>query len=297
MSNSLNSAGTIIAQRALDLLVSNYPALSLVASDFSDQGAGYGETVTTRVIPIGTASNFSSATGYVASDITTTAVNVTLNKHKHSTFSISAGELTTQSPRMIEDYASKVSAEIGDAVYSDIAALFTPSNYGFSTTCTLANVGFVSGINAANTALNTRKVPKNERVAIYNSTAYGNLWADDRITRSTASYGYQIGDSSLPVVQNTVLTDYPDLPTGNYLIGVQLHKSAVAIATRVPADVSQFGTPAVSNVSTVSHPSLGISLQVRTWEDPKFGSYNATATLIYGVAVGQSGAAQRIVTQ
>src|SRR5437762_1077507 len=99
MSNSLNSVGTLIAQRSLDLLVNRYPALSLVAADFSDAAANFGETVKTRVINPGSASDYNGATGYASQDLSTSAVNVTINKHKHATFSLNAQELTTAKPQ------------------------------------------------------------------------------------------------------------------------------------------------------------------------------------------------------
>src|SRR5687768_4751361 len=100
MSNTLNSVGTLIAQRSLDLLVNKYPALSLVASDFSDAKGAFGETVVTRVINPGTAPQFNGATGYAAKDLSTSAVNVTINRHPHSTFSLNAQELTSAKPQM-----------------------------------------------------------------------------------------------------------------------------------------------------------------------------------------------------
>jgi len=295
MANSLNSVGTLIAQKSLDLLVNKYPAISLIASDFSDVGAGYGETVRTRVISPRTAPQFSTATGYVAQDLTTSAVNVTLNRQPHATFTISAQELSSASPQMLEDYANLVASELGDAIYSDITALLVSGNYPAGTVVPAAHAGFTGSVNQVNTQLNSRKVPK-DRVAIFNSTTYGKLW-EDSIVRNDPNK-YLIGDTELPKIQNTVLTDYPDLAAGsNGNVGAIFHKSAIAMAARLPEDVTSVGgTPQVSDVQNVMHPTLNLPIQVRTWEDPKFGSLNVSCTLQYGVAVGNSGAAQLIRT-
>jgi hypothetical protein len=295
MSNSLNSVGTLIAQKSLDLLVNKYPALSLVASDFSDQSAPYGSAVKTRVITPGTAPQFNGTTGYAAQDLNTSAVTVTINRHPHATFSLNSQELTSASPTMIADYANLVASEIGDAIYTDIAALFTSGNYPGGTVVPTAHFGYTGVINQANTSLNSRKVPK-DRIAIFNSTLYGSMF-NDSIVRNDPNK-YVIGENELPRIQGTVLTDYPDLPALTHgQVGVILNKSAIAFAARLPEDVTSIGgTPKVSQVNNVVHPDLGLAMQVRTWEDPKFGSLNVSATLMYGVAVGNSGSAQIIRT-
>lgn len=294
MANTLNSVGTLIAQKSLDLLVQKYPALSLITSDFSEASAGYGDVVKTRIINPGTAIQFNGTTGYAGQDISTTAVSVTINRQPVSSFSLNSQELTTASPVMIDSYAKKVASELGDAIYSDIAALFTTGTYGGSTICPAVHYGFTGVINQANTALNKRNVPE-DRVAIYNADLLGAMW-NDSIVRNDPNK-FVIGEKSLPEIQGTVLTSYNLLPTTSNMVGVQLHKSAVAMAARLPEDVSSVaGTPKVSNVQNVVHPDLGIGIQIRTWEDPQFGSFNCAATLSYGVSAGNTGSAQLIRT-
>ncbi len=301
MANSLNNIGVQIAQKSLDLLVNRYPALSQVSTDFSDASVPHSGQITTRVINPGTASDFNVANGYTASDISTTAVNITLNKWKHSTFTLNGSDLTATSQTMINDFAGKVASEIGDAIYTDVAALFTTGNYGNSTTAAVTIAaqgiwGYTGVINAANTALNKRKVGK-DRIAIYNSDLYGSMWADSIVRNGSNLNQTAIGDAYLPTINQVVLTDYPALPTTSNLVGVQMHKSAVAVATRVPESVPQSaGTPVVAQVQNVVHPDLGLAMQVRSWEDAGKGSLNVACTLIYGVKVANTGCAQLIVT-
>src|SRR5690242_6160536 len=77
MANTLPSL-TVIAQEALPVLHAAIPQLSAFTTDFSSDVAAQGTAVATRIPSAMTAATYSSATGYVPQDVSTTAVTVTL---------------------------------------------------------------------------------------------------------------------------------------------------------------------------------------------------------------------------
>ncbi|NBR72295.1 MAG: hypothetical protein EBT75_09430, partial [Proteobacteria bacterium] len=70
MANTLGSVsnGKVIAQRALELLVENYNWISSGVSDFSDATARKGDSITTHIVSIQSAADYSATTGYAPAD-------------------------------------------------------------------------------------------------------------------------------------------------------------------------------------------------------------------------------------
>lgn len=296
MSNALGSlAGNLIAQRSLEILALEFPVLGLVASDFSDEKANYGQSIITRTTVPGTAADFSATDGFVATDTASTDVTVTLNKFKHATFEINPTEFNASNRNLVEEYAKASAISLGTAIYSDICSLFVAANYSnTATTCALADATRKTIIVAANTALNKRKVQK-DRFAIYNSDLYGKLMEDDSLVNTM--WGAQgIQEGKLPVVHGVTLIDNPSLITTANLIGVQGAKDSVVFASRVPSDPTTLAPdlPKIANVFNVVHPQLGLTVQVRMFENPVKGSITYSLSLIYGVAKGNIASLQLI---
>src|SRR5688572_29990135 len=93
-----NAFGTLnhslSAQRCLDLLVSDYPFISAITTDFSDPNVGWSGVVNTRILSPIAATDFSDSNGYVATGISNTNVQVTINKFKSAVIEISDKEFS-----------------------------------------------------------------------------------------------------------------------------------------------------------------------------------------------------------
>ena len=74
---------SVIAQQSLDALLVEMPVVSAFTTDFSSDVADVGESVSTRVASAVSAGDATS--GYSATDVTSTAKTITLDKHKHFT--------------------------------------------------------------------------------------------------------------------------------------------------------------------------------------------------------------------
>ena len=295
MANTLGTLNAaLIAQRGLELLVSDYPVIGQIVSDFSNEDVKYNQTITTRIPSVGSVQDYDTTNGYVATGVNTTDVSVTLNKFKHASFELNDAEFSATNRNLVEDYAMAFSSAIGQQIMSDISALFVSGNYSNATTQAVSGATRKTVIVAPNTALNKRNVMKN-RFGIFNSDLYGQLLTDDSLVDLTFK-GVGIAETQLPVVHGVAFSEYSNLPTTANLIGVIGAKDAIVFASRVPSDAGFADLPAVGRISVVTEPKSGLSIQVRESYSMTKGSRQVTYCLIYGAAKGNSASLQRIIS-
>ena len=295
MANSLGSLNAaLIAQRGLELLVTDFPVIGQIVSDFSNEDVKYNQTITTRIPSVGIVQDYSASTGYVAASATSTDVSVTLDKYKHASFALNDAEFSATNRNLVEDYAKAFSVALGSQIMSDVSALFLSGNYSNATTVPLSSASRSTVIVDPNAALSKRKVNK-DRFGIFNSDLYASLWKDNSIVELTYK-GVGIGEATLPVIHGVAISEYTDLLTTGNLVGVVGAKDAVVFASRVPADAGFADLPAVGRISVVTEPKSGLSVQVRESYDMLKGSRQVTYAVIYGVAKGNTLSLQRIVT-
>lgn len=294
MANSLVITGDLIANRSLQLLAEQYPALSLFTTDFSDQGADYGSTIKTSLVTVGAAGNYTTSAGFSATDLTNPSVSITLNRFKYSAFELFPTEMASNVQSVIERNAQKVAIEIGDALMADIGALFISANYSNTTTCAVSAATRETVILEASEALNARKV-KGPKFGLYNGSLHKQLWKDTTLVDRNFG-GNGISENKLAKAHSVDSHEWNDLPTTSNLIGVIGRSDAVCIATRMPTDVSSLATGLAKTtlVTNAYNPDLGLTLQIRMFENPVKGSLSYVAALMYGVAVGQPAAIQLI---
>lgn len=293
MSNSLGTIGTnVIAQEALNFLAAQYPFISQVSTDFSNETAQFNSSIISTIPSVGVVSDYSATNGYVATDVTGNSVSVTLNKFKHATFSLTDAELSSTNMNLIEGYAQSYAEGLGQQIMADVAALLVTGSILNSTVTGLASASVANIINKPNTALNKRNVPR-DRFGIFNSDFYGALFDDDQIVNLQKG-GNGISASNLPVVHGVALSDYSALPTTSNLVGAIGHKSAIVFASRLPSDVGSKAAPTVADIQVVTHPKSGLSILVRKWYDPGLGQLKMSFALIYGVALADQARIQLI---
>jgi hypothetical protein len=262
MANSLGTLNAaLIAQRGLELLVTDFPVIGQIVSDFSNEDVKYNQTITTRIPSVGSVQDYDTSTGYVAASALSTDVSVTLNKFKHATFELNDAEFSATNRNLIEDYAMSFSVAIGTQIMFDVASLFTVGNFASTTTCALSAATRKTVIVAPNTELNKRNVNKN-RFGIFNSDLYASLMNDDSVVDLTFK-GVGIGEATLPVIHGVALSEYSALPTTSNLIGVVGAKDSIVFASRVPADAGFADLPATGRISVVTEPKSGLSVHLR----------------------------------
>lgn len=299
-----NTLGTtnadVIAQKALIALIQKFPFLRFIASDFSSEGAKFGETVIVHEVAGAAAADFVAATGYAPANRTMVDIPVTINKHKHHTYKVGVQEASSSRVNLIERLANTAAESIGAAITGDLWALILNAAFANKTAKALGASGDGFDRKAAiavGMALSKRNVEGFGRFMLLNAEYYGSLCMDTAMLQVLLSGGAQaITNGTLPRIHGFDVMEYATAPAnGEDLVGIAGTRAALALATRIPDDPGQgMGN---CRIGTVTDPDTGLSIQVREWYNPDLGEYRRTYTLMYGVAVGQAAALERIVSK
>jgi len=283
MANTLGGINLAqIAQQTLETLSAEMPIVSAFTTDFSSDVADVGESVSTRVATAVSAGDATS--GYSATDVTSTAKTITLNKHKHFTAAFTDLEIAKGGMDMLErTFVQPAVHSVVNAMMDDLLALVLNATYSNNTVVTAANFGADDVATLAGD-LTTLNVPRGGRAMVIKPAYYAALAKDNAIQ---ASYAFgnpgAIQDNNIPRVHGFDVLEYSDIPANSEnLEGFVCGKEALIIAGRQPALPENWA----GSVESVQDPDTGITLQLRNWYEGKDGAQYITATLIYGVAAG-----------
>jgi hypothetical protein len=271
-----------IAQQTLETLSAEMPIVSAFTTDFSSDVADVGESVSTRVANAVSAGDATS--GYSATDVTSVAKTITLNKHKHFTAKFTDLEIAKGGMDMLErTFVRPAVHSVVNAMMDDLLALVLTATFSNEKTILAAafSADDVADLAGALTVLN---VPKADRALVVKPLYYASLASDNAIQ---ASYAYggdsSIRDNAVPKVHGFNVYEYSDIPSNSEgLEAFACGQEALIIAARQPALPENWA----GAVESVQDPGTGITLQLRNWYEGKDGAQYITATLIYGVGTG-----------
>jgi hypothetical protein len=291
-----NSIGTtnanVIAQRALEILVADYSFLKNSVSDFSSEAAKYGASIYTHRISATTAQDYSQANGYVATATTQTDVQITLNKFKHVTYSVDDQERTSSNINLIERFAGAAAHALGLQMVGDLLALVTSST--FTSALTVASSAFsYRSVVSAGITLNNNNAPVNGRYAVLNPSFYGALLNDSTVVANPQITGDLVRTAGIGNVAGFNISAYSAIPSNSITLGgFFAQQEALLIAARVPEVPT--GVPIPGEISVVTEPRTGLSVQVREAYSVQTGQLSRTYALIYGVKAGEPASLVRI---
>ena len=264
--------GKLIAMRTMKTLLAKFPLLRQITTDFSNEGALFNQPIVSHIVTAGTASDYDTTNGYVASDRTQVDVPLTIDQHKHHTYSVNDQERTSTNIKLIERFAATGAHALAKAMYSSLFGLLLEADYNQSIVA-VASFDRDAVIDIG-TALNGRDVSDVGRFMVLNSSYHGALFKDGVIVSND---------------QN------PALPANaQNRVGFAGNAEGLVIATRLPKEPEAANVP--GNIYTVTEPESGLSIQVREWYDIKLGKEFRTMTLMYGVAKGVTNNMQLIAS-
>jgi hypothetical protein len=297
MSNTLGGVNLAqIAQQSLDVLVPQLVPLSIVTTDFSDEVASSGASVSTRLPTALTGVSNIETLGYAGSveGVTTTVKTVTLGNLSGLVVGFTDTEWSKSKINLMDVFIKPginlVAKQMQDALF----ALFTNSNYSNKVTVTAAafDSDDVADIAEDATILNW---PGMDRAMVLAPSYFNALTKDESIKHAYAYGGNSvITRRELPAVAGfSPIIEYSALPTNSEnLYGVALNKQAAVIASRLPAVPGNFP----GEIQNVTDPDSGFSIQLRKWYSADDGKYYMSMGHISGAAVGNGSAAIRIVS-
>lgn len=292
MANTLGtvSNGKVVAQRALELLVDNYNWISSGVTDFSDATAKKGDSITTHIVSIQSAANYSATTGYAPSDVTQTDVTVTLDQFKHTTYAINDEERTSSSINLIERFAEQAAHALGKAMVDSVLALVT--THYTSTLTVAADAATFRSIVSGGLALDNNKVPMGGRFAVLSPGNYASLLNDSNIVANAQRSGDVVASGQIGTVAGINVFGYNSLASG-ISKGFIAQRESLLVATRLPALPAGVDLP--GTIETVTEPKSGLSLQVAEHYNFRLGSHERSFRILYGCGRGQTSSLVRIV--
>ena len=296
MANTLNGINlAAIADAAIDYLGSEHFPVNVFSTNFSNDVATRGESVTTRVVSSLTAQDVSSGYSGAAQDVTSTAITTTLSNFKGHVANFTDLEITKAGDGkwLMDHFYEPTKEATMKALLDDLLALITDANFTNKTTVSAAlfDADIVADIAGA---LTSRKVMQRDRALLLDPTYYTSLSKDASI-HDLSAYGNTdaIKDGRLTRVRGFAVHQYESIPgNSENLEGFAVGKSGLVVAVR-PVFRPEVGHVAVENRV---EPNTGLPFQFRMWYDPNAGKTYMSAGFLYGVSVGDAPALQRIVS-
>ena len=299
LANNLNGFLVAYSLKSLPQFISYAPMLSNYSTDFSSEIAAGGSAIVTRLASTQWTANRTDLNGYSIQATTSSAVTVTLVQ-KDITDAFSELAWATAIPEvLINTFVPGQSLALANTVVVDLLGVLSGSAAGKqqSGTAGAANFNYATASIIANT-LDKQFVPRTNRTLVLAPDSYQAL---NFSLSPTYLYGspsaiqnyenikvagfdtYQFGgvkDAPYSVAGNATLV--AGAFTG--LLGAACHKSALAIASRAPLEVSNGLVTAVNSTDETS----GFTLQNRVAYLQGSGEYMLSSTVIYGVALGNA---------
>ena len=290
--------GDLVTQRALDLLKLRFPVLNRISTDFSPENAAFNQTIRTRIRTVPGVTDYSPATGYATSDVTSTDVNVTLNAHKAVQIAFTANDLASTRRMLFGEQEEGIHYALGKSLVDALYALLVPATFTGKTVQPLAGFGRATVVAMARD-LSKRGVPTTQRTLLLYSDYFAALASDSALV-SLAAYqrpeiitGYQ-----LPNVAGFDIYEAVNLPPAGNLTGFGFSPDALILATRLPNDYTTVfpGASGGGITTVVTNPDTGMSVMLVQYLNHQLGQAVMRVAFMFGVAAGQAPSGQLLVS-
>lgn len=295
MSNTLGIlSGDLIGQRALAILLQEYPWLGQVSSDFSPEMVLLGQTLKVALPKAMTAQTWSASAGYAPQAVEQEQVSLTLNGFVHTTYAFSDSEFSSTNQNLIERFSRAAAHSIGKKLVDSLAALLTEANFPASTEKAAAGFDYETAVDVSK-ALSNRFVPGANRWMLLNSDCYASLQKDAVLVGNPGSPSDAPRSGLLRDVCGMATSEFPGLPgNSENLLGAAGSPEGLILVCRAPILPKEITVP--GDIRIITEPSSGLSIQERSWYNMNEGKAYRSYILLYGVAAGHPDAIQRIVT-
>jgi len=292
-------AADLITQRRLELLVDTLPILTRIARNFSDTALKFGKTAYAQKIGVLTPVAYVAGTGWPNVDVSVSDITVTLNKRMGIQITFHQEELSGTTRRLFTEQEEAQVYALGKAITDDLYALITADNFPTAgTACALADFARVKLPEFAD-LLDTAKAPDYARSFILKNDFYNKLTEDSSIVSIALPESQRaMQTGKLPMLSGFEMIKATNLPSTANLKGFALFADALAMVTSPDEDYINAipGVPATALLQTVTEPRTGISVTLVKFTDHKLAAAYQRASLVYGVAKGDSTLGVRLVT-
>ena len=275
------SIPTIIAAKALGYLKANTILARLVARDWDDAVAQYGQTVQIPFTGSLSANNKAENSAVTLQTPADSSVSVTLNKHKEVSFLVEDFARSLARPDYLNQYIADGVAVLAEQIDSDLAALYS----GFSQTVAAltANGGLKeSDFREARRLLNSAKAPLADRWAVLHEDAEKEYFGIEKFVN--ADYRQAVGGALAGAYGGRafgfdVFLDQKISVASAQCKNLFFHRNALVLVTR-PLAQAPVGAGVVQKVLSED----GVGLRVTLSYNPDYLGMQVTIDVLYGVA-------------
>lgn len=271
---------TVVAAEALGYLQANTVLAQVVARDWDDAVANYGQVVKIPVRAALSANDKAANAAVTLQNPADTAVSVTLNKHKEVSFLIEDIAAAMSRPDHLSGYISDAMKVIAEQIDGDIAALYS----GFS-----ASVNATTGLTAAyireaRRLLNVAKAPLADRWAVINEDAEKEAFGIAEIVNRD----YRGDVASTAVMEGfigrfagfNIVMDQKIATAASQVKNLFMQRNAIVLVTRALPPAPQ----GAGVYQTVMHEN-GVGLRVTVSYSPNYLGVQCTIDTLYGCAI------------
>jgi hypothetical protein len=291
--------GTLVTQRALDLLKYQFPMLTRITTDFSTENAALNQAIVTRTLSAPAIGTYHVDNGYVSAAKVDADITVTIDSHKFAQYEFTANDLASTRRLLFGESEPTLHYTLGKDLVDALYALIT-ATYTSKVTEAAVDVDRATLIELGRVMTVTNKMPPFGRTLLLNSTAYAKLCEDTVIVSNlyNGGAGAAITKGVLPEIHGLTPIEAPNLPSTTNLQGFGFTRGALCLATRLPNDYATAvpGANGGGVTTVVTNPDTGFSVQKVEFIDHYLGRSYIRLAWMYGVARGQLLEGVRLVT-
>ncbi len=269
---------TIIAAEALGYLKSNTVLARLVARDWDDLVASYGQTVKIPFTGSLSVNDKSAGTAITLQQPADSSISVTLNKHKEVSFLIEDIARFLARPDYLNAYITDGMAKVAEQIDADLAALYSGLSQTIDATAGLGEANFRN----ARRLLNAAKAPLSGRSAILGEDAeYEMLGIERAVNRDYAEALGQAASAAMVgrFMGFDVFMDQNIKVASSQVKNLFIQRNAFVLATRPLA-----AAPAGMGVIQKIMDEDGVGLRVTISYSHDYLGCKVTIDTLYGVA-------------
>lgn len=273
----LGTIPTIVAAEALGYLKNNTVLARLVARDWDNEVAQYGQTIKIGYPGSLSANDKSAETVITLQNPAASEYTVTLNKHKEISFIIDDLGRFVARPDWFTVYMEAAVSVLAEAIDGDIAALYS----GFSQTIDASGGLAEANFRLAQKYLNSAKAPQRQRYAVLHEDAIYEATGIERIVNRdyAESLGSLAAENLVGKFAGFEIFMDQGIKTATTQKNLFFHRNAMVLATR-PLPAAPAGMGVVQSILDED----GIGLRVTVSYDHDYLGAKVTLDVLYGVA-------------
>lgn len=295
MANAITNLNhTLLADRIFQAFIAKITPMTRFSNNFSEAETQRGNKVKVPFVSSADAAG-DFAGSYTMQDADTEGKDVTINKRKYVSWSLTSEELADNPQLSMDMFVEQKAFQLAKAFQQDVWSLITNANYGAAAhTGAAANFDYDDVVDLS-VVCDTADWPEFMRSLILKETYYGSLLKDAGIADASAlGTTSAVQEAVLPRIGGFDVMKSTLIPAnGENLVGFCANPDAILLASRVirPEDVSN-----VINFETMTDEATGITMSFREWFDPDNDATKRVLEFNYGYLLGNSAAIKRVVS-